>query len=44
MGSGYYEPLSGFWPRGPLCLVEFEDYARLAEYWLKSASRLPGDL
>ncbi|MHC4617290.1 MAG: hypothetical protein ACYTEQ_06010 [Planctomycetota bacterium] len=29
---------------GPLCLVEFEDYARLAEHWLKSARALPGDL
>ena len=42
--GGPYEVLGGFWPGGPVCLVEFEDYARLAEHWLKSASGLPGDL
>ncbi|MHC4618821.1 MAG: hypothetical protein ACYTEQ_13840 [Planctomycetota bacterium] len=42
--GGRYELLGGFWPGGPLCLVEFEDYARLAEHWLKSGSGLPGDL
>ncbi|MHC4619209.1 MAG: hypothetical protein ACYTEQ_15805 [Planctomycetota bacterium] len=43
-GGGPYEVSGGFWPGGPLCIVEFEDYARLAEHWLKSASGLPGDL
>jgi hypothetical protein len=31
-GSGY-ELLGGFWPGGPLCFVDFESFARLAEYW-----------
>jgi len=44
MSGGGYELLGGFWPGGPLCLVEFEDYARFANYWLDSGSGLPGDL
>jgi len=44
MAGGDYELLGGFWPGGPLCLVDFEDYARFAEHWLKSGSGLPGDL
>jgi len=44
MSGGSYELLGGFWPGGPLCLVEFEDYARFANYWLDSGSGLPGDL
>lgn len=31
-GSGY-ELLGGFWPGGPLCFVDFESFARFAEYW-----------
>jgi hypothetical protein len=31
-----YEVLGGFWPVGPLCVVEFYDYARFADYWLYS--------
>ena len=42
--GGKYELLGGFWPGGPLCIVEFEDYARFAEHWLDSGSGLPGDL
>ena len=44
MAGANYELLGGFWPGGPLCLVEFEDYARFAEHWLDSGSGLPGDL
>jgi len=44
MSGGDYELLGGFWPGGPLCLVEFKDYARFANYWLASGSGLPGDL
>jgi len=29
-----YELLGGFWPGGPLCFVEFGDFARFAELWL----------
>ena len=44
MIGGDYEVLGGFWPGGPLCFVEFEDYARFAQYWLQSGSDLAGDL
>ena len=27
--GGKYELLGGFWPGGPLCVVEFDDYARI---------------
>jgi hypothetical protein len=42
--GGPYEVFGGFWPGGPLCLVEFEDFARFAMYWRDSGSDLPGDL
>jgi hypothetical protein len=31
--GGDYELLGGFWPGGPLCIVEFADFARFAEHW-----------
>lgn len=31
--GGGYEMLGGFWPGGPLCFVDFESFARFAEYW-----------
>ena len=39
-----YELLSGFWPGGPVCIVEFDDFARFAEQWFLSGSGLPADL
>ena len=42
--GGNYELLGGFWPGGPLCIVEFEDFARFAEHWLGTGSGLAGDL
>ena len=33
--GGQYELLGGFWPGGPLCFVDFESYARFAEWWLE---------
>jgi hypothetical protein len=42
--GGNYELLGGFWPGGPLCFVEFEDFAKFADYWLQSGSDLPADL
>jgi len=42
--SGNYELLGGFWPGGPLCFVDFPDFARFAEYWLQSGTGLPADL
>ncbi|NIP54591.1 MAG: hypothetical protein GWN67_21130 [Phycisphaerae bacterium] len=42
--GGNYELLGGFWPGGPLCFVEFEDFARFAELWLVTGTDLPADL
>jgi hypothetical protein len=39
-----YELIGGFWPGGPLCFVEFGDFARFAMYWRDSGSDLPADL
>ena len=40
----HYELLGGFWPGGPMCIVNFEDFARFAEYWLETGTGLPADL
>ncbi len=40
--GGDYEILGGFWPGGPLCMVEFDDFARFADFWL--AADLTADL
>ena len=42
--GGDYELLGGFWPGGPLCFVNFEHFARFAEYWLEPGAGLPADL
>jgi len=42
--GGQYELLGGFWPGGPLCVVDFRHFARFAEYWLETGSDLPADL
>ena len=42
--AGKYELLGGFWPGGPLCIVEFGDFAKFAEQWRQMGSGLPGDL
>jgi len=42
--GGNYELLGGFWPGGPLCLVDFEEFAIFAEYWLETGTALPADL
>jgi hypothetical protein len=42
--GGSYELLGGFWPGGQSCIVEFEDFTRLAELWLRTGSGLAGDL
>jgi hypothetical protein len=31
-----YELLGGFWPGGPLCIVDFQHFARFADHWLES--------
>ena len=42
--GGNYELLGSFWPGGPLCIVDFEDFSLFAEYWLETGSGLPADL
>jgi len=42
--GGDYELLGGFWPGGPLCIVEFGDFAKFAEHWLNIGSGLAGDI
>jgi hypothetical protein len=44
LAGGDYELLGGFLAGGPMCIVEFEDYARFAQYWLQTGSDLPADL
>jgi len=31
-----YEMLGGFWVGGPLCIVDLEDFAAFAAYWLET--------
>lgn len=33
--GGNFELLGGFWPGGPICIVDFESYARFAKHWLE---------
>jgi hypothetical protein len=33
--GGSYELLGGFWVGGPLCIVNFEQFATLASFWLE---------
>jgi hypothetical protein len=42
--AGNFELLGGFWSGGPLCFVNFEHFARFAEYWLVTGTGLPADL
>ncbi len=42
--GGDYEVLGGFWPGGPLCFIDFEDFAKFAQYWLETGADLPADL
>jgi hypothetical protein len=42
--GGSYELLGGFWPGGPLCLVDFEQFSLFADYWLETGTELPADL
>ncbi len=39
-----YELLGGFWPGESMCIVDFEDFARFAQYWLETGTNLPADL
>lgn len=36
MSGGSYELLGGFWPGGPLCIVDFQSFALFAEHWLEA--------
>ncbi len=42
--GGDYEVLGGFWPGGPLCYVEFDDFARFAVQWRNTGVGLTADL
>ena len=42
--GGNYELLGGFWPGGPLCTIDFEHFARFAQYWFETGPDLPADL
>jgi hypothetical protein len=42
--GGHYELLAGFWTGPPVCIVNFKDFARFADYWRESGSSLPADL
>lgn len=42
--GGKYELLGGFWPGGPLCFIDFEHFARFAQYWMEEGIGLPADL
>ena len=39
-----YELLGGFWPGEPMCFINFEHFARFAEYWLVTGPDLPADI
>jgi hypothetical protein len=41
--SEQYELLGGFWPLGASCVVELEDFAGFAQYWLY-ADDCPADI
>ena len=42
--GGDYEVLGGFWRGTPLCIVDFEHFARFAELWLDTGIGLTSDL
>lgn len=42
--GGNFELLGGFWPGGPLCFIDFEHFARFAEYWMEEGTGSPADL
>jgi hypothetical protein len=42
--GGGYELLGGFWTGGPLCVVDFRDFAKFADWWLVTGADLPADL
>ena len=42
--GGGYELLGGFWPGGPFCVVDFNHFARFAQYWLETGTGSPADL
>ena len=39
--GGDYELLGGFWPGEPLCIVDFQHFARFAEGWLARERAVP---
>lgn len=41
--GGEFEVLGGFFGAGQLCIVEFDDFARFAQYWLHPSCNLSND-
>ncbi len=39
-----YELLGGFWESDSFCVVDFEHFARFAQYWLETGTDIPADL
>ncbi len=44
MSGHTFELLGGFWTGGPLCIVDFEQFAKFAEFWLQGAGASPANL
>jgi len=42
--GGDYELLGGFWHGGPLCIVDFDEFALFAQEWLDTGGGLLADL
>ena len=42
--GGDYELLGGFWTGGPFCVVDFNHFARFAQYWMEPGTGSPADL
>jgi len=42
--DGDYELLGGFRPGGPICIVQFDDFARFSQLWRLEGTGLPADL
>jgi hypothetical protein len=42
--GGEYELFGGFWSQLPWCVVNFEDFANFAGFWLQQGTGLTADL
>ena len=44
MSGHTFELLGGLWTGGPLCIVDFAQFAKFAEYWLQGDGASPANL